>query len=211
MSTTQVSSERADMKLEVVVLAVADVERSKRFYGSTLGWRLDADFVVGERFRAIQFTPPGSPCSIHFGMGITSAAPGSAAGMWLAVTDIVATRADLIDRGVEVGEIFHLPSPGQPPQKGPHPQRQTYSSFATFRDPDGNQWLLQEVTARLPGRVDAHVVTFNSASELAAAFRRTSEAHGEHEKRNPGKKHDDWPEWYSEHLFAEQLGRPLPT
>lgn len=200
-----------DMKLEVVVIPVADVERARRFYGD-LGWRLDADFVVSDAFRAIQFTPPGSGCSIHFGTGITSAAPGSASGLWLCVSDIEAARAELIGRGAEVGEIFHLDSPGQPARSGRDPQRRSYSSFASFKDPDGNQWLLQELTARLPGRVDANVATFGSSSELAATLRRAAEAHGEHEKRTPGQKHDEnWPDWYAEYMLAEQLGKPLPT
>jgi catechol 2,3-dioxygenase-like lactoylglutathione lyase family enzyme len=142
-----------DMKLEVVVIPVSDVDRAKSFYGK-LGWRLDADFVVGDAFRGVQFTPPGSPCSIHFGKGITSAAPGSARGLFLVVSDIEAARADLIARGAAVGELFHR-VPGEAPGKGLDPMRRSYASFATFSDPDGNEWLLQEVTARLPGRVDA--------------------------------------------------------
>jgi catechol 2,3-dioxygenase-like lactoylglutathione lyase family enzyme len=219
MSDTQMRSETArgtstlgntEMKLEVVVIPVADVDRSKRFYGD-LGWRLDADFVVGDQFRVIQFTPPGSACSIHFGTGITGATPGSASGLWLAVSDIVAARAELVDRGVEASPIFHRAGPGQPAVDGPDPQRRSYFSHASFSDPDGNQWLLQEVTARLPGRVDASFATFSSATELAATLRRTAEAHGEHEKRTPGQKHDDWPDWYAEYMLAEQLGKPLPT
>ena len=143
-----------DMKLEVVVIPVADVERSKRFY-SGLEWRLDADFSVGDSFHAVQFTPPGSPCSIHFGKGITDAAPGSARGLYLIVSDIIAARAVLLEHGVDVSQVFHTLAPGKPFLSGPHPQRQSYSSFATFKDPDGNSWLLQEVTARLPGRVSA--------------------------------------------------------
>ena len=140
-----------DMKLEVVIIPVSDVDRAKRFYGS-LGWRLDADFARGDAFRVLQFTPPGSACSIHFGTGITSAVPGSAQGLYLVVSDIEAARAELIGLGVEVSEVFHR-AVGEAPRRGPHPQRQTYSSYATFSDPDGNGWLLQEVTARLPGRV----------------------------------------------------------
>jgi len=140
-----------DMKLEVVIIPVSDVDRAKRFYGS-LGWRLDADFARGDAFRVLQFTPPGSACSIRFGTGITSAVPGSAQGLYLVVSDIEAARAELIGLGVEVSEVFHR-AVGEAPRRGPHPQRQTYSSYATFSDPDGNGWLLQEVTARLPGRV----------------------------------------------------------
>jgi catechol 2,3-dioxygenase-like lactoylglutathione lyase family enzyme len=160
MSTTELSSETAietpraravDMKLEVVVISVSDVDRAKRFYGS-LGWRLDADFVKGDAFRGVQFTPPGSACSIHFGRGITTAVPGSAQGLFLVVPDIEAARAALVDRGVDVSEVFHL-FPGESPKGGLDPERRSYASYATFRDPDGNSWLLQEVTARAPGRV----------------------------------------------------------
>jgi catechol 2,3-dioxygenase-like lactoylglutathione lyase family enzyme len=220
MSTIELRSETAiesakahtvDMKLEVVAIPVADVERAKRFYGTRLGWRLDADFVKGDDFRVVQFTPPGSPSSIHFGTGVTSAAPGSAQGLFLVVSDIVAARDALVDRGVKVSEVFHR-AVGEGPKSGPDPQRRTYSSYATFSDPDGNSWLMQEVTARLPGRVDADVTTFTSATELAAALRRAAAAHGEHEKRNGGK-HDatGWPAWYAEYIVREQAGKPLPT
>lgn len=199
-----------DLKLEVVVIAVSDVERAKRFYGDSLGWRLDGEFVVGEEFHALQYTPPGSPCSIHFGKGVTSAAPGSSAGLMLVVTDIVAARAELVDRGIAVSEVFHRTGPGQPPVSGPHPQRHTYSSFATFKDPDGNGWLLQEVTARLPGRVDGNTTTYTSRNDLANAMRRAESGHGEHEKRT-GQRDADWPSWYAEYMIAEQAGKPLPT
>jgi catechol 2,3-dioxygenase-like lactoylglutathione lyase family enzyme len=205
MNSTQVESEAVidstracsvDMKLEVVVIPVSDVERAKRFYGD-LGWRLDADFIIGDDFRGVQFTPPGSPASIHFGKGLTTAAPGSAQGLFLVVSDVEEARAELMDRGVKVSEVFHR-LPGQTPQKGRDPARRSYASFATFSDPDGNAWLLQEVTARLPGRVDANVTTFSSSTELAAALRRAADAHGEHEKRIG--KHDTtgWPDWYAE-------------
>lgn len=197
-----------DMKLEVVVIPVADVDRAKQFYAG-LGWRLDGDFVVGDAFRGVQFTPPGSPASFHFGKGITSAAPGTAQGLFLVVSDIVAARAELIGRGAAVSEIFHRAGPGQPAVPGLHPTRQTYSSFATFSDPDGNTWLLQEVTARLPGRVDADDTTFTSPADLATALRRAAAAHGEHEKRTGG--HDDnWPDWYADYIVAEQAGKALP-
>jgi catechol 2,3-dioxygenase-like lactoylglutathione lyase family enzyme len=162
MSTTELHSETAmqspkactvDMKLEVVVIPVADVEPAKRFYGTRLGWRLDADFVRGDDFRVVQFTPPGSSCSIHFGTGVTSAAPGSAQGLFLVVSDIVEARDELVDRGVQVSKVFHR-AVGEGAKNGPDPERRSYSSYATFSDPDGNSWLLQEVTARLPGRVD---------------------------------------------------------
>ena len=198
-----------DMKLEVVVIPVADVDRAKSFYGK-LGWRLDADFVVSEAFRAVQFTPPGSPCSIHFGKGITSAAPGSARGLFLVVSDIVAARADLVARGAAVGEVFHR-LPGEAPVKGPDPTRRSYASYATFSDPDGNEWLLQEVTARLPGRVDSNATTFASASDLASAMRRASVAHGEHETRMGVRRDEDWPAWYAEYMVAEEAGKPLPS
>jgi catechol 2,3-dioxygenase-like lactoylglutathione lyase family enzyme len=218
MSTTEVHSEPAiespsactlDMKLEVVAIPVADVERAKRFYGR-LGWRLDADFAKGDDFRVVQFTPPGSPCSIHFGTGVTSAAPGSAQGLFLVVSDIVEARAELIDRGVEVSQVFHR-AVGEGPKSGPDPERRSYSSYATFSDPDGNRWLLQEIKVRLPGRVDPNATTFTSAAELAAAMRRAAAAHGEHEKRIG--KHDTagWPDWYADYILAEQAGKPLPT
>jgi catechol 2,3-dioxygenase-like lactoylglutathione lyase family enzyme len=218
MSSAQVRSETAietprartvDMKLEAVVIPVSDVDRAKRFYGG-LGWRLDADFVVGDAFRAVQFTPPGSPCSIHFGTGITPAVPGSARGLYLVVSDIEAARAELVGRGVDVGEVFHLAGPGKPPLSGRDPERRSYASHASFSDPDGNGWLLQEVTARLPGRVDAGETTSTSSTELASALRRAAAAHGEHEKRT-GKPDADWPDWYAEYIVREQAGKPLPS
>ena len=217
MSSTQVRSETAietprartvDMKLEVIVIPVSDVDRAKRFY-SNLGWRLDADFVRGDAFRAVQFTPPGSSCSIHFGTGITSAVPGSAQGLYLVVSDIEAARAELVDRGVDVGEVFHACRRGGP-LSGPDPARRSYHSYATFSDPDGNGWLLQEVTVRLPGRVDADDTTFTSSTELATALRRAATAHGEHEKRT-GQRDADWPNWYAEHIVLEQAGKELPS
>ena len=199
---------RNDLKLEVVVIPVADVDRSMRFY-SDLGWRLDADFVVGEEFRGVQFTPPGSSCSIHFGKGITSAAPGSAQGMYLVVSDIEAARADLIEHGAKVSDVFHR-VPGEPAGSGRHPAGRSYASFATFSDPDGNTWLLQEITARLPGRVDAASTTYTSTAELVSALRRAEQAHGEHEKRL-GQRDQDWPTWYAEYMVHEQAGKELPT
>lgn len=218
MSSTQVRSETVegpragtlDMKLEVVVIPVSDVERAKRFY-ERLGWRLDGDFTVGDEFRGIQFTPPGSSCSIHFGKGLTAAAPGSTSNLYLVVSDVTAARAEPVARGVEVSEVFHRAGPGKPPMRGRDPQRHSYGSFASFSDPDGNTWLLQEVTARLPGRIDADETTFTSSLELARALRRASTAHGEHEKRTPGQEHDDWPEWYAEYILAEQTGKSLPS
>jgi catechol 2,3-dioxygenase-like lactoylglutathione lyase family enzyme len=207
MSTPQ---ERNDLKLEVVVIPVSDVDRAKNFYGG-LGWRLDADFVNGEKFRVLQFTPPGSPCSIHFGIGVTSAPPGSAQGLYLIVADIEAARAELAGRGADISEVFHSPGVGEAPRSGPDPARRSYASFASFRDPDGNGWLLQEVTARLPGRVDAAQTTFTSSSDLAEALRRASVAHGEHEKRTGGEYDVNWPAWYAEYIVNEQAGKELPT
>src|SRR5688572_9736143 len=198
------SAGTVDMKLEVVVIPVSDVGRAKRFYGN-LGWRLDADFVVGDAF-LVQFTPPGSPCSIHFGTGLTSAVPGSASGLYLVVSDIEAARAELVARGVDVSDVFHRAGPGKPPLSGRDPERRSYVSFATFTDPDGNTWLLQEVTVRLPGRVDADT-TFTSSTELAAALRRAGAAHGEHEKRTGGQRDENWPDWYAEYMVAEQAGK----
>lgn len=198
-----------DMKLEVVAIPVADVDRAKRFYAD-LGWRLDADFIVGDAFRGVQFTPPGSPCSIHFGLGITTAKPGSAHGLYLAVSDIEAARADLIDRGVDVSEIFHHAAPGNPAVPGPHPERLSYASFASFTDPDGNTWSLQEITSRLPGRAATDGMTFASSSELASALRRAESAHAEHERRT-GERDANWPAWYADYLAREQAGQPQPA
>ena len=197
-----------DMKLEVAVIPVSDVDRAKRFYDG-LGWRLDADFTVGNEFRGVQFTPPGSPCSIHFGKGVASAVPGSAK-LYLVVSDSEAARAELVARGADVSEVTHREGPGKPPLKGPHPERRSYSSFASFSDPDGNNWLIQEVTARLPGRVDATDTTFSSPTELAAALRRAEAAHGEHEKRT-GQRDANWADWYAEYMVREQAGKELPT
>jgi catechol 2,3-dioxygenase-like lactoylglutathione lyase family enzyme len=204
------SATTVDMKLEVVVIPVSDVDRAKRFYGD-LGWRLDADFAVGDDFRVVQFTPPGSPCSIHFGAGLTSVVPGSARGMYLVVSDIQSACAALADHGVDVSEVFHRAGPGKPPLSGPDPARRSYFTYATFRDPDANEWLLQEVTARLPGRIDSNATSFASASDLASAMRRASAAHGEHETRMGGQRDENWPDWYSAYMVAEQAGKELPS
>ena len=206
-----------DMKLEVVVLPVADVERAKDFYGQ-LGWRLDADLRSDNGFRVVQFTPPGSGGSIQFGTNVTSAAPGSAQGLYLIVSDIEAARDELAARGAEVSEVFHAGTPGAQFQpdgtsgrvSGPAPDDASYRSFATFSDPDGNGWLLQEITTRLPGRVDAAQTTFASGADLASAMRRAEAAHGEHEKRI-GAADPDWPDWYAAYMVAEQAGTALPT
>lgn len=195
---------RIDMKLEVVTIPVSDVERAKRFYEG-LGWRLDIDLDKGADFRAMQFTPPGSSCSFHVGKGLTPAAPGSAGNLFLAVSDIEAAREELVRRGAPVSEVVHH-GPGEPPVKGRHPQRASYASYAAFSDPDGNKWLLQEVTARLPGRVDPLEASFSSPADLAAALRRAAEAHGVHEK-SLGIEHDvNWPDWYADYLFGERSG-----
>ena len=208
-ATGTLKKQALDMKLEAVVIPVSDAARSKQFYEG-LGWRLDGDFVVGDTFRAMQFTPPGSPASIHFGTGITPAAPGSASGLYLVVSDIEAARAELVGHGAEVSEAFHRTGPGKPAVKGRDPERRSYSSFATFKDPDGNEWLLQEITTRFPGRIDSSTTTYASGADLAAALRRASEAHGEHEKRNGGQRDENWPDWYAEYMVAEQAGKELP-
>jgi catechol 2,3-dioxygenase-like lactoylglutathione lyase family enzyme len=205
-----------DLKLEVVVIPVSDVDRAKGFYES-LGWRLDADFPFDNGFRVVQLTPPGSGCSVQFGTLMTPAAPGSAQGLYLIVSDIQAARDDLAAHGADVSEVFHQGTPGAQFQPegasgrvgGPAPDGASYGSFATFRDPDGNGWLLQEVTTRLPGRVDVAETAFASAADLASAMRRASEAHGEHEQR-VGEADTNWPEWYAEYMVAEQAGGELP-
>jgi catechol 2,3-dioxygenase-like lactoylglutathione lyase family enzyme len=188
-----------DMKLEVVVIPVSDVDRAKGFYGS-LGWRLDAD-ISGDNFRVLQFTPPGSPCSVIFGSGVT---PGN----YLIVSDIEAARAEIFGLGVDVSEVYHYAEKGR--VNGPDPERRSYASWASFSDPDGNGWLFQEVTQRLPGRVDDDNTTFASPADLAAAFRRAEHAHGEHEKRMGGQRDENWPDWYAAYMVAEQAGKPLP-
>lgn len=208
-----------DMKLEVVVIPVSDVDRAKAFY-ENLGWRLDADFASGDGWRVIQFTPPGSNASVIFGNNVTPAAPGSAQGLYLIIPDIEAARNELRARGVEVGEIFHgggdvhagTDEPyiaGRRRVSGRDPARGSYGSYASFRDPDGNGWLFQEVTTRLPGRVDANT-TFSSSADLAGALRRAAAAHGEHEKRNGGVHDANWPDWYADYIVKEQAGEPLP-
>ena len=207
---------RVDMKFEAVVIPVSDVDRAKEFY-KRLGWRLDADFRFDNGFRIVQFTPPGSGCSVQFGANITSALPGSAQSLYLVVSDIEAARDDLIARAVEVSNVFHAGTPGAQFQpagtpgrvSGPAPDHATYGSFATFRDPDGNSWLLQEITRRLPGRVDAGETTFASVADLAGALRRAEAAHGEHEKRI-GAADPNWPDWYAAFMIAEQAGTELP-
>ena len=202
------TAQKIAMKLEVAVIPVSDADHAKSFYAG-LGWRLDADFAVGDTFRVVQFTPPGSPASIHFGKGVTSAAPGSSA-VYLVVHDIEAARAELVSHGVDVSEIFHIAGPGQPPVPGRNPKRDSYSSYAKFNDPDGNTWLLQEITERFPGRIDANETAFASVADLASALRRAAAAHGEYEKRVGGRHDEAWPDWYAEYMAAEQAGRELP-
>lgn len=204
------SDASVDMKLEVITIPVADLDRAKAFYAG-LGWRLDADFSHGET-RVVQFTPPGSPGSIHFGTDLTPAAPGSAQRLVLVVSDIQAAREDLIGRGVEVSEVFHYadgPAPFGARVRGVAPDRASYGSYATFRDPDGNGWLLQEVTSRFPGRVAGDATTYASARDLAQALRRAAAAHGRHEART-GERDENWPDWYAAYLVAEQAGSEPP-
>ena len=219
MSNTDASENPSvlDMKLEVILLPVSDVDRAKEFYGR-IGWRLDAD-VSGDDFRLIQFTSPGSGCSIQFGTNLTSATPGSAQGLYLIVSDLQAARKTLLDRGVQVSEVFHNEGAytgtdepflfGRVRVSGPDPEHRSYRSFASFKDPDGNGWLFQEITTRLPGRIDPAATTFASASDLANAMRRASAAHGEHEKRI-GAADPNWPDWYAKYMVAERAGTELP-
>jgi len=210
---------KVDMKFEIVVIPVSDVDRAKEFYGR-LGWRLDGDFDNGKEWRVIQFTPPGSGCSVIFGRNVTAATPGSAQGLYLIVADIEAARDNLLRRGVKVSEVFHggdnlYVGPDEPYLfgririNGADPEHRSYRSFATFSDPDGNGWLFQELTTRLPGRIDATATTFASANDLANAFRRAEAAHGEHEKRT-GQRDANWPDWYAAYMVAEQSGKELP-
>ena len=217
--TTTQSVARVDMKLEIVVIPVSDVDRAKEFYGR-LGWRLDADYASGDEFRVIQFTPPGSGCSVIFGKNVTAASPGSAQGLYLIVSDIEAARNELLGRGVEIGEVFHdaagvyagADEPylfGRLRVSGQDPDHRSYRSFASFKDPDGNGWLFQEITTRLPGRIDSAATSFGSASDLASAFRRAEAAHGEHEKRT-GQRDENWPDWYAAYIVSEQAGTEPP-
>jgi len=210
---------RVDMKFEIVVIAVSNVDRAKEFYGR-LGWRLDADFAHGDDWRVVQFTPPGSGCSIIFGKNVTAAAPGSAQGLYLIVSDIEAARKELLGLGVEVSEVFHdagdvhsgTDEPylfGRRRVSGPDPEQRSYRSYASFHDPDGNGWLFQEVTTRLPGRIDSATTTFASVTDLASALRRAEAAHGLHEKRT-GQRDENWPDWYAAYMVAEQSGKELP-
>jgi catechol 2,3-dioxygenase-like lactoylglutathione lyase family enzyme len=202
--------------LEAVVIPVSDVDRAKSFY-TGLGWRLDADFPFDNGFRVVQLTPPGSPCSVQFGDGITGADPGTAEGLYLIVSDIETARDELLARAADVSAVFHPASPGAQFRAdegdrlpGPADDDASYSTFATFSDPDGNRWLIQEVTTRLPGRVQPQT-TFESVEELAAALRRAAAAHGEHEARDGGRYDENWPDWYAAYIVADRAGTELPT
>jgi catechol 2,3-dioxygenase-like lactoylglutathione lyase family enzyme len=218
-AASEASVAKVDMKFEIVVIPVSDVDRAKEFYAK-LGWRLDADYDNGNDFRVIQFTPPGSGCSVIFGRNVTAAAPGSAQGLYLIVSDIEPARMELLARGVSVSEVFHggadaYAGPDEPylfgriRVNGPDPEHRSYRSFASFSDPDGNGWLFQEITTRLPGRIDDAATTFASTNDLASAFRRAEAAHGEHEKRT-GQHDANWPDWYAAYMVAEQSGKELP-
>jgi catechol 2,3-dioxygenase-like lactoylglutathione lyase family enzyme len=207
-----------DTKLEIIVIPVSNVDRAKAFYAG-LGWRLDADYDNGSDFRVIQFTPPGSGCSVIFGRNVTAAAPGSAQGLYLIVSEIEAARTELLRRGAPVSEVFHGGNGvytgsdetylfGSVRVSGPDPERRSYRSFASFKDPDGNGWLMQEITTRLPGRV-AGDTAYSSASDLSKALQRAAAAHGEHEKRIGGAD-ANWPDWYAEYMVREQSGEGLP-
>jgi catechol 2,3-dioxygenase-like lactoylglutathione lyase family enzyme len=199
-------AEKVDMKFEVVVIPVADVDRSKEFY-TKLGWRLDADFRFDNGFRIVQFTPSGSGCSVQFGTKMTSAAPGSAQGLYLIVSDVAAARKDLVARGIGVSEVFHPGTPGAQFQSdgsgrisGPAPEHATYNSFATFRDPDGNGWLFQEVTTRLPGRGLSNL----DVATLTELLQEAEKHHSEYEPTAP--KHH-WSNWYAAYIVARQEGK----
>jgi catechol 2,3-dioxygenase-like lactoylglutathione lyase family enzyme len=222
MSTTETRPEvtigahaaSVELKLEVVVIPVSNLDRAKDFYGGKLNWRLDADFSFDNGFRIVQLTPPGSGCSVQFGTNMTSAAPGSAQNLYLIVSNIEAAREQLAARGVDMSEVFHPTAPGaqfgvDDHGAGPASDHATYSSFATFRDPDGNSWLLQEITTRLPGRIDGDDTKYASIADLAKAMRRAETAHGEHEKRT-GVRDEEWPTWYATYMVAEQHGTELP-
>jgi catechol 2,3-dioxygenase-like lactoylglutathione lyase family enzyme len=193
-----------DMKLEAIVIPVSDAERAEQFYRK-LGWRQD---VTPPGSGVFQFTPHGSACSVQFGQNLTSATPGSAQRTYLIVSDIETARNALITAGIEVSEIFHFGAKGF--LGGPDPERASYRSLATFNDPDGNSWLLQEITTRLPGRVESGITSFGSTTDLAGALRRAEAAHGEHEKRSGGQRDENWPAWYAEYMAAEQTGAELP-
>jgi catechol 2,3-dioxygenase-like lactoylglutathione lyase family enzyme len=216
--SSSTSGTDVDMKFEIVVIPVSNVDRAKAFY-EKLGWRLDADFDSGKDFRVVQFTPPGSGCSVIFGENVTAASPGSAQGLYLIVSEIETARAELLRRGIDVSEVFHdtageYAGPDEPylfgrlRVGGVDPDRRSYHSFVSFKDPDGNGWLVQEITTREPGRV-AGDTTFSSASDLSQAMQRAAVAHGEHEART-GEADPNWADWYAEYMVREQAGEALP-
>ena len=198
-ATPVATAATVDLKLEVVVIPVSDVDRAKRFYEG-LGWRLDADFANGETWRGVQMTPPGSPCSIHFGKGITTAVPGSVQNLYLVVSDIEAARRELIGRGVNVSEAFHFAGFGGPRVPGPEPNGRSYGTYATFSDPDGNSWLLQEVKTRLPGRGLSNL----DVPTLTELLRDAEKGHGSYEPTAP--KHH-WSGWYAAYIVARERGK----
>jgi catechol 2,3-dioxygenase-like lactoylglutathione lyase family enzyme len=208
-----------DMKFEIVVIPVSNIDRAKEFYGTKLGWRLDADYDNGKDFRILQLTPPGSGCSVIFGRNVTGAEPGSAQGLYLIVSDIEAARSELNARGIQVSETFHssgetYSGPDEPylfgrvRVSGPDPENRSYRSFASFHDPDGNGWLFQQITSRLPGRVNTDTA-YSSAVDLAGALRRAAAAHGKHEAKI-GQADPNWPDWYAEYMVREQSGQAPP-
>jgi catechol 2,3-dioxygenase-like lactoylglutathione lyase family enzyme len=218
-TNTAARANKMDLKFEIVVIPVADVDRAKEFYTS-LGWRLDIDAGNGKDYRIVQFTPPGSACSIIFGKNVTAAAPGSTQGLYLIVSDIATARKALLDLGVKVSDAFHgdvgvyegSDEPflfGRHRASGPDPDQTSYRSYASFHDPDGNGWLLQEVTTRLPGHMDPTTTAFASVNDLVGALRRAAAAHGRFEERI-GQADENWPIWYAEYMVSEQSGERLP-
>jgi catechol 2,3-dioxygenase-like lactoylglutathione lyase family enzyme len=219
--TKQAKVAKSDMKFEIVVIPVSDIDRAKEFYGEKLGWRLDADYDNGKDFRVIQFTPPGSGCSIIFGKTVTVAAPGSVQGLYIIVSDIEAARKELLGRGIQISPAFHdaggvyagTDEPylfGRIRVSGPDPEHRSYRSFASFQDPDGNGWLLQEITTRQAGRIDSTTTTFASTNDLASALRRAEAAHGQYEQRIGKGRDENWSDWYAAYMVAEQAGTELP-
>jgi catechol 2,3-dioxygenase-like lactoylglutathione lyase family enzyme len=218
-TSSQTRSAAVDMKFEIVVIPVSDIDRAKDFYGRKLGWRLDADYDNGKDFRVVQLTPPGSGCSVIFGRNVTGAEPGSVQGLYLIVADVAAARAQLIARGIPVSQVFHsagdtYSGPDEPylfgrvRVSGPDPEDRSYRSFASFRDPDGNGWLFQQITSRLPGRITGDTA-YASVNDLANSLRRAAAAHGRHEAKL-GQPDPNWPDWYADYMVREQSGQAPP-